>query len=593
MAWLDTTCVQMTIRVNTWLYVTVYFRRINTKISHVPGQKSEFNGLVFDVKSSQYYYSCTNMSLRLLRKITDFRLVKRSLTLRFHSRLFSMSAPQDDVKVLPSGLRDIVKTPKGLEVKIFYLECLAHASYTIHHKESAFVIDPRRDVDAYISEAQKGGWSIEGVLETHVHADFVSGHCELAERTGATIYFGPGASDRLKFPHHEVKDGELLDITDVYAIKVLHTPGHTMESVVWLVVDKEEGNRPIHAFTGDTLFIGSCGRPDLIGTAGHTAKEMSERMFYSLKNKICTLPDDVKVFPAHGAGSPCGKNLSSDLYSTIEKEKATNPALQYNNVDKFVEYLTEGQPAAPMYFTHDVQTNLEGAGAIANEVAQIVKMSPEEIKEKTVPDYAAAHVEGSINISLGTEGGATLSVEDGNFCIWVGSVISKDDKIYLINEPGRDKEAVQRLARIGYKTSGILDGGIEAWKNAGLPLASHKRIDLSTKDENLQDLLSTGYKLLDVRTPPEYSNNCAKVAMNTPLANLAEYFDKLDKNTPYICYCAAGYRSSIATSLLNQHGFKAMDIYGGFAAISVFNPELTTTGKVCPTMKKVIDQLLQ
>ncbi|CAI8026435.1 Uncharacterized protein YrkH [Geodia barretti] len=240
-----------------------------------------------------------------------------------------------DLEVLPSGLKTVVSEKGGLEVRIYYLECLAQATYIISHEGAAFIVDPRRDVDVYIKDLAEHKLKLKGILETHFHADFVSGHCELARRTGATIYFGPGAASRTQFTIHEMKDGEVIELSSRYAIRAIHTPGHTPESVVYLI---QEGDKPLKAFTGDTLMIGSCGRPDLVGSIGHTADQMARLMYNSLWKKLAVLPDSVQIFPAHGAGSPCGKNLGSALYCTIGTQKLTNPAFHYQNVRDYSMY---------------------------------------------------------------------------------------------------------------------------------------------------------------------------------------------------------------------------------------------------------------
>lgn len=505
-------------------------------------------------------------------------------------------------EVLPPGLKTVL-SEDGLKVSIYYLECLAQATYLVQHENKAFIVDPRRDVDAYLEVLKTEGLTLTGIFETHFHADFVSGHYELMKRTGATIYFGPTAKERTKFDIHEVKDDEVIEFTSRYSIRVLHTPGHTPESVVYLLVDKTNNN-PLQAFTGDTLFIGSCGRPDLVGSIGRTADEMARFMYKSLDTKIKPLPDHVKVFPAHGAGSPCGKNLSDKLYSTIGDEKKTNPALSYDNVDEFVAYLTEGQPVAPGYFLHDVHLNTCGAPALSEELSKIPRLSPAEFKElveegnhiilDTRPqgEFIKSYIPGSINFSLGVccGGGAIVGVEDGNFAIWVGTLVASDASILLVNAPGKDSEAMQRLARIGYASNikGVLEGGFKAYCEAGLPIVKSSRIDLKV-GPGLDSYLSRGYQVMDVRTAGEYDGNKVRGAINVPLANLKDLIPTLDKSKKYIAYCVSGYRSAIATSFLKQAGFEVMDINLGFAAVSVFAPDSTTTGKVCPTMKKLIE----
>lgn len=508
-----------------------------------------------------------------------------------------------DFHTLPSGLKEVIKDDSGLEVRIYYLECLAQATYLLTHEENAFIIDPRRDVDAFIIDLKSSNKTLKGILETHFHADFVSGHYELMQKTGATIYFGPTAGSRCKFDQHELKDGEEIEFSSRYSIKTLHTPGHTPESVVYLVIDKEEENKPVKAFTGDTLFIGSCGRPDLVGSIGFTSEQMARMMFHSLLDKICTLPDDVQIFPAHGAGSPCGKNLSSDLHSTIGKEKKTNPALQYDNDVEFIEYLTKEQPTAPGYFSHDVQQNVSGAQPLTEELCKIPHVSGDvfnKMKEegsyviidtRPPPEYNNGFIEGSLNFPLGEAGGAIVGVEDGNFALWVGTLVSSKEKILLLCNQEKQGEALQRLARIGYtNVSAVLDNGIDCWKSKGLPLSTNNRINLKGVT-NLSQLISEGYQMLDVRTPGEHENNTCKNSINIPLASIYEYLGLLKKDRKYIAFCTSGYRSVIASSILRSKGYNVVDVHGGFAAISVYNPETTTTGKVCPSMKAMVRKL--
>lgn len=510
-----------------------------------------------------------------------------------------------ELEVLPSGLKTVL-LEGGLEVKIYYLECLAQATYTISHEGVAFIVDPRRDVDVYIKELEENNLKLKGILETHFHADFVSGHCELAKKTGATIYYGPGSATRAQFDIHELKDNEVIEFTSRYGIKTLHTPGHTPESVVYLVVDRANGDKPLQAFTGDTLFIGSCGRPDLVGSIGHTAEDMARMMYHSLWEKIATLPDDVQVFPAHGAGSPCGKNLGSDLYSTIGKERLTNPCFQYKQESDFIQYLTADQPTAPQYFSHAVAKNWLGVEDVEKELSRVVTVPPSEfsalmssgdytvIDTRKPSEFSAGHIPGSLSFSLGGAGGAVVGAEDGNFAIWVGTLISSATELLIVTERGKEGETLQRLSRIAYtNVKAVLQGGIESYREAGLPLASFERIDLRTPNTSLDSLLSSGHKLLDVRTETEFKSNSAVSATNTPLASINSHLAQLDKSTDYIAFCVSGYRSAIATSLLRRAGFKVRDVYGGFAAISVYAPSHTTSGSVCPRMQTIIDTMLK
>lgn len=514
----------------------------------------------------------------------------------------------EELEILPSGLKEIVNDQdSGLEVRIYYLECLAQATYIIAHEGKAFIVDPRRDVDTFIQELNALGAKLIGILETHFHADFVSGHNELMQRTQAPIYFGPTAGPRCQFPHHELKDEEIIQFSSRYSIKVLHTPGHTPEAVVYLLIDTSNSDKPIKAFTGDTLFIGSCGRPDLVGSVGFTAGQMARMMFETLRSKISTLPSDVQVYPAHGAGSPCGKNLSTDLYSTIGKEMQTNPALKFTDEDEFIKFLTDGQPVAPGYFSHDVAQNTAGALPLSEVLSKIPRLTNDQFKltvdnntaDYTVIDtrnpeeYNAGYIKGSLNFPLGESGGAILRPEDGNFAIWVGTLLQSDRQLLLIAKPGKEGEALQRLARIGYtNVKGILKNGMTDWIQSGYPVHATQRIDIRPgHGTSLQDLVSNGYNLIDVRTKQEYEGNTVKGSHNLPLNEIYKHLEELDKSKRYLAFCSTGYRSIIAISILRASGINAVDVFGGFAAASVYAPDLTISGKVCPAMKSMIDKL--
>lgn len=507
------------------------------------------------------------------------------------------------MECLPTGLKTILTEPSGLKVEIFYLECLAQASYLISHEGKAFMVDPRRDVEPFFEVLKSEDLSLCGVLETHFHADFVSGHYEIGKRAGVPIYFGPGAMERCKFPVHELKDNEVIEFSSQYSIHALSTPGHTMESVVYLVVDKSQNNRPLKAFTGDTLFIGSCGRPDLVGSIGFTAEDMSRHMYRTMRDKISTLPDDVQIFPAHGAGSPCGKNISKDLYSTIGKEKATNPALRYTDEEEFVKFLVANQPTSPKYFSYNVQLNTEGAPMLAEDLSSIPKLCTSEftknmfnddscviIDTRNAVEFCKGHIPGSMNFPLGAAGGAIVGHEDGNFAIWIGTCLSNKTDLLLVNAPGKDSEALQRLARIGYtNVRGVLCGGIDAYVQGDHAVTRNSRINLFC-GPSLADYISQGYQLLDVRTKGEFEGNTVKGAINIPLAQLDSLTGLLNKDQKYIAFCAGGFRSTIAASILKARGFKVQDVDKGFAAISVTSPLVTTTGKVCPILKAAIEE---
>lgn len=510
------------------------------------------------------------------------------------------------MECLPTGLKTVLTEPSGLKVEIFYLECLAQASYLISHEGKAFMVDPRRDVEPFFEVLKSEGLSLCGVLETHFHADFVSGHYEIGKRAGVPIYFGPTAKERCKFPVHELKDNEVIEFSSQYSIRALSTPGHTMESVVYLVVDKTQNDKPLKAFTGDTLFIGSCGRPDLVGSIGFTAETMSRHMYHTMRDKISTLPDSVQIFPAHGAGSPCGKNISKDLYSTIGKERATNPALSYSDEEEFVKFLVSDQPMSPKYFSYNVQLNTEGAPVLTDNLSCIPELCASEftknmfnddscviVDTRNAVEFCKGHIPGSMNFPLGAAGGTILELEDGNFAMWIGTCLSNKTEFLLVNAPGKDSEALQRLARIGYtNVRGVLSGGIDAYVRGEYAVAMDSRVNLLS-GPSLTEYVSQGYQLLDVRTKGEYEGNTVKGAINIPLAQLDSLTGLLNKDQKYIAFCAGGFRSTIAASILKSKGFKVQDVDKGFAAISVTSPLLTTTGKVCPMMKAAIESTAQ
>lgn len=509
------------------------------------------------------------------------------------------------VQSLPSGLKEVISETSGLQIRIYYLECLAHASYIIFHENKAFVVDPKRDVDAYVEELANLGATLAGVLETHFHADFVSGHLELQERFNVPIYFGPGAGSRAKFPLHEVQDGEEISLSTRYCFKVRHTPGHTPESVCYVLLDRDNNSKPIKVFTGDTLFIGSCGRPDLVGSLGHTAEQMAADMYESLTSKLMTLPVDVQVFPAHGAGSPCGKNLGSALYSTIGQEMATNPALQFNEKSEFVKFLTQDPQATPHYFTFDVASNIEGAPPLKDDVLRVPRVGPVDFMKhymksddfvvldtRNAVDFANSFIPKSINCPIGSEGGVIVGPEDGNFSIWVGTMIRQSQKLGLVTPPGREMETLQRLGRIGYSNVVcVLDGGIASWKANGYPAYAFTKLNLEKNCSSLRTMMEAGFQIVDVRTEAEFKENAVKSAVNLPLSHLNSLMDQLDKDLPVVCYCKGGFRSAIAVSLLLKNGFTTQDVSKGFAAISTYCPSCTSTGKVCSSLKEMIDAM--
>ncbi len=448
-----------------------------------------------------------------------------------------------------------------MELEQFYLGCLAHASYLVVSEGVAAVIDPQRDVDLYIEEAARRGAKIEHVIETHLHADFVSGHRELAERTGANIYLGARAG--ATFPHVAVREGTAIEFGKV-RMSFLETPGHTLESVSVVVTDFEQGNEPVAVFTGDTLFIGDVGRPDLGGD--HTPQELAGILYDSLHAKLMRLPDSVVVYPAHGAGSLCGKNLSEDRSSTIGRERATNYALRATSREAFVEMLTAELPDKPEYFLRDVEINRRGAAALA-EFTPLRRLSAHDVtlameRGAIVLDvrdresFAAAHLPGSINVGL-----------DGQFASWCGSLLGLDvDLIIVAGDDEGAEQARTRLARVGIeRVSGVLDGGIEGWRRAGKSVSRTPQLD----PRELRNALTEGRirQVIDVRLPGEWESGIIESAYLRPLHRLSRALDDLDRSLPTAVYCRSGYRSSTAASILEREGFSdVLNVRGGFDA---------------------------
>ena len=463
--------------------------------------------------------------------------------------------------------------------KQFYLGCLAHASYLIGSDGEAAVIDPQRDVDEYIAEAEANGLRLKYVIETHLHADFVSGHQELAARTGAQIVFGEKAN--AAFAHRPVRDGEEIKLGKVI-LRFMETPGHTPEGICVLVTDTEVSDGPQKILTGDTLFIGDVGRPDLAGGKGYTPQMMAEMMYDSLHGKIMKLPDAVEVYPAHGAGSMCGKNMSKETWSTIGEQRKFNYALQPMTKEQFVSLMTADLPEAPAYFPRDAEINRAGARGLS-ELSPPAALSPQEVSElreqghvlldvRSAGDFGAGHVPGSVNIGLG-----------GQFAIWAGSLIPLNAAIVLIADTAAQvDESVVRLARVGIENvKGYLEGGVENWRSAGLPVNSIPQLSVNELKEKLAT--TADLQVVDVRRPAEYGNGHVPRALNAPLATLGRVASQLpfEKNKPTAVICAGGYRSSAAASLLEKFGFtKLLNVSGGTGAwINAGYPVETPTTK--------------
>ena len=442
----------------------------------------------------------------------------------------------------------------------FYLGCLAHASYMLASDGEAVVVDPQRDVELYLKAAEKHDVTIRHIFETHLHADFVSGHKELAARTSAKIYMGTQAG--ATFPHVPVRDGFEVKFGKA-SIRVLETPGHTSESICLVVTDEEKSSSPWAVLTGDTLFIGDVGRPDL--SPRHTPAQLAGLLYDSLHNKLLTLSDSVLVYPAHGAGSLCGKNMRAERSSTIGTERLTNYALQINSREEFVTQLTSNLPARPEYFLKDAEINRTGASALA-DLAPLQAIAPSELETmlnageialdvRPGEEFAAGHVPGSVNIALA-----------GQFASWAATVLGLSAHPVLIAETDSQlEEARLRLARVGIELlDGHLHGGVAGWKQAGFPIATIAQI---TVDELKPRLQSHNLQVLDVRREPEWDAGHIESATWWPLDNFRVSSPEMNHDAPIAVHCKGGYRSMIASSLLQRAGFKqVINIVGGFDA---------------------------
>jgi len=442
----------------------------------------------------------------------------------------------------------------------FYLGCLAHASYLLASDGEAVVVDPQRDVDLYLKAAQEHGATIRHIFETHLHADFVSGHKELAARSGAKIYIGARAG--ATFPHVDVEDGFELEVGKI-RIKVLETPGHTMESICLVITDYEKSSEPWAVLTGDTLFIGDVGRPDL--SRMHTPAELAGMLYDNLNNKLLTLPDNVLVYPAHGAGSLCGRNMRAERSSTIGAERLTNYALQIESRQEFVRQLTSNLPSRPEYFLQDAEINRAGASALSDlpelqplsapEVMSLIKDGVVALDVRSGDQFAAGHVPESINIAL-----------SGQFASWAGTLLGLSARPVLITDsPEQLAEARMRLARVGIEDArGYLQGGIDGWRKAGLPAAEIPQIAVETLHDRLQAHQTS---VLDVRREPEWQAGHVEGATWWPLDHFKVSPPEIDRTAAIAVHCKSGYRSMIACSLLQRAGFQNVtNVNGGFDA---------------------------
>jgi glyoxylase-like metal-dependent hydrolase (beta-lactamase superfamily II)/rhodanese-related sulfurtransferase len=442
----------------------------------------------------------------------------------------------------------------------FYLGCLAHASYMLASEGEAVVVDPQRDVEIYLKAAEANHISIRHIFETHLHADFVSGHRELASRTGATIYMGAQAG--ATFPHMAIVDGFLLRVGKM-RITALETPGHTPESICLVIADEEKSADAWAVLTGDTLFLGDVGRPDL--SQRYTAVQLAGMLYDSLHNKILRLADDVLVYPAHGAGSLCGRNMRAEKVSTIGTERLTNYALQIKSREEFIEQLTSNLPVRPEYFLQDAEINRTGAATLS-DLPALAALDPGEVKAiladggialdvRPGEEFAAGHVPGSVNIAL-----------SGQFASWAGALLGLAARPVLIANSGEAvEEARMRLARIGLEdTQGYLKGGIDAWRNAGLPLAELPQMSVDVLNLRLQN---EDLQVLDVRREREWEEGHIEGAAWWPLDNFKVAPPEIDRTVPIAVHCKGGYRSMIACSLLQRAGFQnVVNVVGGFDA---------------------------
>lgn len=459
-------------------------------------------------------------------------------------------------------------------VEQLYTSCLAQGAYFIQSEGEAAIIDPLREYKPYLDLAAKNNAKIKYIFETHFHADFVSGHLDLAKHTGAEIIFGPNAHTDFKSTiasdNQEFKVGKLT-------IKVLHTPGHTLESSTYLLLD--EHKKPHCMFTGDTLFIGDVGRPDLAIKSDLTQEDLAGMLYDSLRTKIMTLPDDVIVYPAHGAGSACGKNMSKETFDTLGNQKKVNYALADMTKAAFIKELTTGILPAPQYFAKNAQLNktgyanydsitTQGTKALSiNDVKHLLGTTKAIILDVRKPqEFATEHIPNSMFIGI-----------DGQFAPWVGALITDlKQPIILVTPKGREEEAVMRLSRVGYDNCiGFVDGGVDAWKQAGNSTSSILSI---TADEFSGKLSNSTIDVLDVRKPGEYESSHLCSVNSNPLDFITDWQDSLSKEKEYHIHCAGGYRSMIAASILKRNGYeKLVDVAGGFGAIQKTNAKIVTT----------------
>jgi len=459
-----------------------------------------------------------------------------------------------------------------MKIEQLYTGCLAEAAYYIESEGEAAIIDPLRETQPYTDLAQKNNSKIKYIFETHFHADFVSGHIDLAKKTGATIVFGPNAS--AGYDVHIATDGEQFKIGKIIII-AMHTPGHTLESTTWLL--RDENGKDTAIFTGDTLFIGDVGRPDLAIKSDLTQEDLAGMLYDSLRNKIMPLSNDVIVYPGHGAGSACGKNMSSETFATLGNQKEKNYALGNISRDEFIRELTTGIMPAPQYFAKDAMLNKMGYDSIdevltrgvkpltLDEFAQEIANGALILDTRNKTLFAEEFIPGSLFIGL-----------DGQFAVWAGALITDQKQpIVLVCEEGKEEEAVLRLARVGYdNTKGFLKGGFATWKNSGKATDKIQNISATALAEKMKN---EKLSIVDTRKPGEYNAGHVEEATSYPLDFINQHLNDLDKSKTHYLHCKSGYRSLIATSILKRNGYKnVIDVLGGYTDI-----EKTSIPKTC------------
>lgn len=452
-------------------------------------------------------------------------------------------------------------------IQQLYTNCLAQAAYYVESDREALIIDPLRDPSPYLEIAKLRGATIKYILESHFHADFVSGHLDLAKASKAEIVFGPDATP--SYPAHIARDGERLQLGNL-ELEIIHTPGHTIESACFLLYDEQ--GQPHALFSGDTLFAGDVGRPDLL-SGNLDAATLAGKLYDSIQ-KLKKLPDSVFVYPGHGAGSPCGKNIGKETYSTIGQQRKTNYAMQDMPKETFIPLVTQGQTAPPLYFFSDAKLNKTGYESFDSVVSHALHYmeAPEfdrlkregftVLDTRTPAEFGKGFVPGSVNIGL-----------NGDFAIWLGTLFPFETEFLLITDPAQEHETIERMARIGFdKIRGILKGSVESWEASGRPL---DRISSLSPNEFCNDLETTKYVVLDVRRPGELEQRKLRSAVHLSLAELPQRITRLDQGERYIVCCAGGYRSMIAASMMKAAGIETvLNVDGGLARLLKEKPEL-------------------